>query len=481
MTLMTLMTRVAFALALVSAVALAPRPAHANGRFPMAQVVLAPTGGDVGLVVVRTTFGVLISRDGGATFDWVCEENLGFTGTWDPPLALLPGGALVVAPPRGLRSTKDFCSFEAEDALRDETVVDLTTVKEKLFAATSTEGAPSFVWRRTRRGWERLGKGVPGLQIDTIEVAPTRTERVYVTGYLAAGGRKAHFLRSDDGGKTLVETNPKLERDGRLFVSAVDPRDPNRVYVRQLHGAGSELYRSDDGGKTLIHVLHMNGGMTGFALRDDGSTVFAGSGDPSEGLLRSRDRGKTWEVASKLAVLCLKSAGKRLFVCSNHFLPGGFPVGVSEDDGTTVRPLFRLADIRGPLGCDAGASEACERVWPATRALLTPSPVDADAAAPDERTDDDAAAPTTPAASVGSEADARGGGPGAHDGRSRACDCATAIGAPRSTADVNARGAFATLAIAAFGVVLRRARRRRSPFTRPRGSDPAHREACSPQ
>ena len=48
------------------------REARANGRFPAAnQLAHSPT--DPKLFVLRTTFGILVSHDAGASWDWVCE------------------------------------------------------------------------------------------------------------------------------------------------------------------------------------------------------------------------------------------------------------------------------------------------------------------------------------------------------------------------------------------------------------------------
>ena len=82
------------------------RRALANGRFPSAQqLALSPPGGDPNLVVLRTTFGIVVSRDAGKSWSWICERALGFTGEWDPPLAVTKDGRIWVGLSDGLRST----------------------------------------------------------------------------------------------------------------------------------------------------------------------------------------------------------------------------------------------------------------------------------------------------------------------------------------------------------------------------------------
>jgi hypothetical protein len=65
--------------------------ASGNGRFPRAdQLVLVPGSRDE--LVLRTTFGLLLSSDAGASWDWVCEQEIGFSGIEDPAFAILPNG-----------------------------------------------------------------------------------------------------------------------------------------------------------------------------------------------------------------------------------------------------------------------------------------------------------------------------------------------------------------------------------------------------
>ena len=74
---------------------LAPR-ALANGRFPFAGHVAFDPHDDAHFAV-RTTFGLLTSRDGGATVDYVCESALRLGIEEDPMLAFTESGPLVVA------------------------------------------------------------------------------------------------------------------------------------------------------------------------------------------------------------------------------------------------------------------------------------------------------------------------------------------------------------------------------------------------
>lgn len=358
----------------------APRPARANGRFPMAQVLASPDDGQT--LVLRATFGLLLSRDGGASWSWVCEQGLGFDGMWDPPVTVTPvlpgqpgGGRIFVGLEAGLRvipSVADPCRNDEVTALRGEQVVDLTEVPgaPAVLVATAGPGKPSHFWRERSGTFERLGKGLDGVRVDTVEVAPSRPSRVYATGVLHAKGPKAHLFRSDDGGVTWSEPHPGLPRDGRLFISSVAPRDPARILVRQLHDDGSDVLLSTDGGDSFRVVLHTTGAMTGFARTQDGARIFAGSANAAEGLFVSRDGGETWAAGAKTPVLCLLATGRGLYLCSNPFVPGGYAVGRSTDEGATVAALSTFDAVGGAVACDGGLAVACGARWPEVKAVL---------------------------------------------------------------------------------------------------------------
>jgi len=349
-----------------------PSSAFANGRFPRAQQITSVPG-DGQRLFLRATFGVLFSRDGGASWRWVCEQALGFAGAWDPPIAATRDGRLYVGLMDGLRSTVDGCSFADATELHGELVSDLSSDGAGIWAATSTPQKPAFLWRkRGAEPFRRVGKGVDGFYFDTLDASPSRPSRLYVTGVETGKPVRAHLFRSDDGGVTLTELHPKLPTEGRLFLAAIDPKDDKRILVRQLSEQGSDLLLSTDAGETFVTALHMKGAMFGFTRTSDGATVWAGSGDAEDGLYRSTDRGATFTQVAKTTIFCLHRAADKLLTCSNPFTEGGYALGESTDEGATVRPIAQFADIAGPVPCDGGAGEKCQgHEWREMHATLT--------------------------------------------------------------------------------------------------------------
>ncbi len=368
--------------------------ASANGRFPEAQVIESVPGSDGSTVFLRTTFGVLVSRDTGKHWRWMCERALGYEGQWDPPIAVTRDARLWVGLEDGLASTKDGCDVDRAAELTGETVKDMTVDADgALWAITGQPGKSSVVWRKKiGKAFERLAS-LGEMNAMTIEVAPSRASRVYVSGQPYATIR-GQIYRSDDGGNTFrtelgdggASFASGQTADGPFFIGAVDRDDPSRLLVRHLHAQGSEVLLSKDGGRTFANVLSMKSAMFGFARSPDGKELWAASGLPEHGIFHSLDRGEHFEPLTKHGVLCLHAATPDLlYLCENALSLGAPAVALTRDDAMTITPLARFADVEGPTECatpDARAS-LCAGVWPAMKDLFTVGPAaGADAGGP---------------------------------------------------------------------------------------------------
>jgi hypothetical protein len=158
-------------------------------------------------------------------------------------------------------------------------------------------------------------------------------------------------------------------------------------------------------------------------------TFWAGSGLPEHGILRSVDRGDTWNRVAARGVLCLHAPASPkddVLACENALALGASAVAVSPDRGATWRSLATFADVRGPVACgavDAGAALCGDAAWEEVRAFVQPRAGDADAA------EADAGASARARVAVAGDAGVRTASPPA-----RACGCAIA-GAPQEPVD----------------------------------------------
>lgn len=397
------------------------RDAHANGRFPYAnQLVVNPN--DPNTILVRTTFGLLLSADGGKTFQWVCEQIIGFTNGQDPGIAVFGDGSFAVAGFYGLAMSHDnACSFPfIGGGLDKQYVIDVAVEKKApasavALTATQHPDGTSFVqvFDTSDNGTTWSAAGVPlrnDFVVTTIEIAPSRPQRIYVAGLVAAGGVGNGFVvASDDNGATW--SDPTLV-PANLYLSAVDPVDPDLVYVRGLGAPNDELFVSFDGAKTLTSVLTITGSMRGFALSPDGSKIAIGG--PEVGTLLA-DRVTAGEAGtdaglpvfatqSTKPINCLTWTPDAMYACGQTMVGGDFVVARSTDVGVTWTPLLKtLQDIAGTYSrCAPGTpyAQLCISDWPRQQCLFEhPGSLCTDGGAADGG--GDGAGPVTPAALPG--------------------------------------------------------------------------------
>jgi MYXO-CTERM domain-containing protein len=363
---------------------LATASASANGRFPTAnQLAFSPS--DPQLVVLRATFGLVLSHDGGHTWAWLCEDALGVapTAETDPPIALTAKNSLIAGVYLGLPndiggldvSPDTGCNWGfvggpladhlvVDLAVRSDTpdaVVVLTSDFEPDAGADGGTGNTTVVSESTDDGatWSAVGKPIdPSAFVTTIEVAATDPQRIYVSGVRGTGASTTGwiFVSTDHGTTWTAEPTPfDATTESYVYVAAVDPTNADTVYVRTFSTGGSRLFVTTDAGHTFsIATLPLTGQMLGFALSPDGSQVYAGSKE--DGLFEAPRGSLSFQKKSTLPVLCLATQGSELWACSTQ--AAGFTAGMSTDDGVSFTPKLDLLGIGGSLACGADAGAA---------------------------------------------------------------------------------------------------------------------------
>jgi photosystem II stability/assembly factor-like uncharacterized protein len=181
------------------------------------------------------------------------------------------------------------------------------------------------VWKTENSGrtWYAISdEGIPIGSIGAIAVAPSNPDIVYVgTGEPDIRSQHSYgdgMYKSTDAGKTW--THIGLEATEHIGRIAIDPADPNRVYVAALghaYNANPErgVFRSTDGGatwkKVLFHQKMPNdvGAIeiaidptnprvlyaSLWATRRPPWSVYAPTNLPGGGLYKSTDGGDTWQ------------------------------------------------------------------------------------------------------------------------------------------------------------------------------------------
>lgn len=346
--------------------------AWANGRFPAAGLI-ASRPGQPSLMVVRATYGVLRSSDGGATWRWICESAPGYQGEEDPFVAILTSGRIALATQSGLALSADQgCDWQrpAGPAF-DQPVVDVVTLPDGATQALALVQEPNqnqTLLVATHDGgasWQAVGTPLPkGLWPQTLEAAPSDPQRLYVTGLEGASFEQGVLMRSLDGGTTWEKKLVDLQGQRGDWLAAVDPKDPLRLYVRRDGLDADTLRVSKDGGDTWQDVLTLKGNLLGFALSPDGKNLAFGGTGASGGLWLAGRDDLTPVRQSDVAVRCLHWNAAGLWACGTE-VNDGFTVGRSSDQGKTFQPMYLQKSLQ-PLDCPAGTRTAavCGGYWP---------------------------------------------------------------------------------------------------------------------
>ena len=376
-------------------------PALANGRFPESQRLLEHPGNPDRLYLTAT-FGLLVTEDRGKNWYTICEEAFALKFLeGDPLLEVMPDGSLIGGIYDTLnRSTDCGCTWKTTLAAgAKEYVVDLSVDRSTgavlaLVADSTTLPTRFSVFESMDRGqtWKKLSdlpvEIVNGL---TIDVAPSNSSRVYVSGLTRtdpANPAVALLAVSNDHGATWQTR--EIQGAGASagpYIAAVDATHPDRLYVRTDewldfgdYAANDALLYSDDAGQTWRELDRRPAKLFGFALSPDGATVLIGYGDPVQsggrtvnademGIYRASTSTFSFAKIFAGAVGCLRWTSNGLYTCltENHpDLPTpGMSLGFSPTVDFTLATQTPLTSLLASSRC-AGRSPAPLRSAPTT-------------------------------------------------------------------------------------------------------------------
>jgi hypothetical protein len=351
--------------------------ALANGRYPAAsQIVVDPN--DPKHVLVAATFGFLDSRDGGKTFNWLCESAVGVAGEegFDIVLAVTGNGNTVLGLFNGIATTRDGCTFQVAPELVNHVIGDITWRRSTphqvvgfTLAGIVGGGFASQIVLSNDDGvtWSNVGPQLPTAYLPlTIDLAPSETNRMYLS---ARADRAKNFnsllMRSDDGGVTFQSFDiPGTEQQRLAYIAAVHPTQPDRVYLRVLDDKDGTpitvIYMTADGGQTFQKIFTGTDQLFGFALSPDGTEIAFGG--PGDGLYVGAADGSNLARRSDVQPTSLTWTLQGLYAAADSKL-AGFSIGRSLDSGATFEGLFKYQSICGQTACSSAATSACREQW----------------------------------------------------------------------------------------------------------------------
>ncbi len=376
----------------VAAAVLCPTMALANGRPPLTNGVHFQPGDNQSLYVA-STFGLLVSHDDGCSFRWICEQNIGYGGTFDPKYRIATDGTIFATTYTGLRVSRDggctFTTATADQPANDpgriaDTWIDAIDIGPAgdVWVATADGTKPNNIYRSTDNGqtFEPRGMLSQAIWWKSIAIAPSRAPRIYASGYqvagaLADGGQMpptAHFEVTDDDGAHWTESPLAGVRFGStplIYAVGVDHQNPDVVFMTSLGAnppSGDRLYRSADGGMTWSEELATPQPILDVTIEQAGTVLVATLGG---GSFQSTDGTTFAPMTSPPQLACVGQRGDgAIYGCGANWDPDNKAVAKSTD-GTTWRKVFRFVELAGPVDCPAGTPEhdTCGSQWPAVQ------------------------------------------------------------------------------------------------------------------
>lgn len=362
-------------------VAALSQSAAANGRAPGTSTINFRQGMD-SHVAAGMTFGLVISTDSGATWRWICEDAIGYGGMYDPDYVFTRTGALFATTFDGLKVMRDGCTFGNPNGTK--------------FVSTITQGATGALYHGAADGPSAMNPGdskiyrsdddgqtwpvsaMPGVLNDwwqSLEVAPSDGDRVYLSGYRFVpnpngGGNVINFLlfRSSNAGvswEPLPTTTFTTMPNSRVEIAGISKTNPDLVYARvslEDNNLADAIYRSTDGGLTWKRILGKATKIS-FLVRGNGELLAA---TQAFGSVKSTDNGDTWtDLANPPHINCLAENGAgEVWACTQNY---GSMQAPSDDHGimksadlVTWSPVLQFQQIKDPVSCAEGTVQKAQ-------------------------------------------------------------------------------------------------------------------------
>ncbi len=406
-----------FALAAVALAGLAG-DAAANGRPPATSTIHFRQGHDTD-IVAGMTFGMVISHDGGATWQWMCEAAVGYAGMYDPDYAYTSTGALFATTFNGLVANRDSCTFAAT-TFGTTFISQVELGPDMALYAAAADPNDAKIYKSTNDGMVFNTGASPGLNNDwwqTLIIAPGNASDVFLSGYryvpacdmnspqpfkscsttnmnadcidsthpngMCENQRVALLFKSTNGGSSFSP----LPGNGEFLTQTTDvgltttansaldfvgtSSDGATLYARveQESSTGEGLYKIDTGtGTTWTHLLSVNDNIAAL-VRANGDVVV---GTRSSGSQVSNNGGTSWKALTNPPhINCLaENAAGEVWACTQQIGNANAPsdgYGIMKStDLATWTGVLRYADIQEPVSCAAGTPQhdTCQaQIW----------------------------------------------------------------------------------------------------------------------
>jgi photosystem II stability/assembly factor-like uncharacterized protein len=381
--------------ALVLGLAAAPRVARANGAFPESFQLVLPED-RLAQIVLGTNFGLIISDDGGGTWNWTCEQQATMNGYFyavsgPPDDRFFSLSSLV-----GLAYSDDTtCSWTTakgtiERVVATDYFIDPTNPKHVLVLGASPDPTqPSVVLPSNDGGatfQDPIFTAPVGATFAGVEIARGAPQTIYISMYTSVPAPGVHpkLLRSSDGGMNwdTLDVEPLLGSN-TFRIIAVDPDDAKVISLRVVEPDGDTFAISRDGGMSFMKPFKVAGGSLTAYTKVDATTVLVGAAVLDQGRgYRSTDNAMTFQdwkqpttlqdntVVPTLHLRALASRGGKVYAAAKNY-SDSVAVAVSSDGGLSFKKLMSYEDVKSIRDCaqatcyDSCRYQSTQQVWDA--------------------------------------------------------------------------------------------------------------------
>lgn len=373
------MTRFTLALACVAALATA---ALANGRPPQTSTIHFKPGAE-NEILAGMSFGLLFSKDNGATWRWMCEDALPYGGMYDPDYEILTSGTVFATTFDGLKVSRDGCRFDstvlAPPAPDLKFFSVLARSSENTLYAAAADPKDANIYESTNDGVSFTAITQPGMINDwyqSLEVAPSDSNRMYVSGYRfvqgGSGTTKEFFMFTSTNAGTswtpMSLANITAMSNSTIEIVGVSKTDPQHLFVKvtlEDNALADGVYESTNAGGSWTKIRSEQGSIS-FLLRANGDVVI---GTQTRGSFK-RANGQTQftSLAGAPHINCLSenSAGE-VWACTQNYGSPAVPMDgygiMKSTDLVTWTPVLRYQEILEPVTCPTDTAQymRCDR------------------------------------------------------------------------------------------------------------------------
>ena len=357
-----------------------PARALADGAFPDSQSVITPADRPQE-IILPTNFGLVISEDGGQSWQWSCEREANAYGYLYQQGPAPRHRLFTVANDHIAFSDDGSCSWQTSGgAVAGQAVTDVfadPNDADHVLAVAYAGGI--FGVYPSRDGGATfeapLYQAPAGDGIGGVEIARSNPRVIYAA-MTNAVYTEPKLARSRDGGAswTVTDLGPMIGL-GIVRIIAVDPQNPDIVLLRLLGPDGQSIAITRDGGVTATTSLSTAGELTSYVQLENGTRLAGALLDSgtTAALYRSHDGGATFEmVANPPSIRGLSWRGDKVYAATDNF-GDGYALAVSSDEGSSWSAVMSYSQIQAILGCvreDAQCQASCDAL--AGQGMMSP-------------------------------------------------------------------------------------------------------------